>query len=406
MDLDTLRHAVTEASALRRRQRLQPAGGPGDKIFPPTYPVDSAVTHVFERRRIGGDERVCVLVDSVQSQANRLEEALLAAAEAGRLRLPRLVVDFPSAGLPAVGTITDLQAPHRVFDAILRDSALDGLPFRKSEIGQRLQLASLADASAILEIAPASLVFGVWNSTGAGGGLGAKFARALVSEIIAVDVPAEEIGDRHPGEQRLRSAGRRTGSRIDPLGVPSSIEIYVKDGDWALDEAALGKGAKKHSPSEINHGNIKPSVKALGITCDYVLQTQVLSFAALRRLRFGGDIQREVSARCWIAALGIVAMVEGNRQGMVLRSRCDLVCEGGMAPLELIGYNGQARIVEITPDGATALAEAAFEAARAAGFELDPAPRRMTPTQKLIDLVREAQKRTLAGEADPGVDQG
>jgi len=32
---------------------------------------------------------------------------------------------------------------------------------------------------------PTALIFGAWNSTGEGGGLGAKFPRAIVSEIIA-----------------------------------------------------------------------------------------------------------------------------------------------------------------------------------------------------------------------------
>lgn len=38
MDIDTLNHMVAEDAALRRRQILQPVGGAGDKIFPPTYP--------------------------------------------------------------------------------------------------------------------------------------------------------------------------------------------------------------------------------------------------------------------------------------------------------------------------------------------------------------------------------
>lgn len=160
MQHDELQQMVAEGAALRRRQRLQPAGGPGDKLFPPTYPGESGPSHVFERRRIDGEERVCVLIDSVQSQANRLEEALLAAAEAGRIRLPRLVVDFPGAGLNSVGPISVLEAPHRIFDAILRDSERDGKPFRDIDLGQSLRQATPADATAILQAAPTALLFG------------------------------------------------------------------------------------------------------------------------------------------------------------------------------------------------------------------------------------------------------
>lgn len=115
-----------------------------------------------------------MLIDSVQSQANRLEEALLEAVRTGGIPLPRLSVDFGPGGLNSIGEITLLDAPHRVFDAILRDSLLDGGPFQKSPLGDRLKKATAKDASAILEASPSALLFGVWNSTGEGGGLGAR----------------------------------------------------------------------------------------------------------------------------------------------------------------------------------------------------------------------------------------
>ncbi|GMG81624.1 hypothetical protein LNKW23_08370 [Paralimibaculum aggregatum] len=405
MDLKDLQDAVKEDVALRRRQQLQPAGGQGDKLFPPTYPGDNGPTHVFESRRINGEERACVLIDSVQSQANRLEEALLVAAEAGLISLPRLTVDFPGAGLDSVGPISVLEAPHRIFDAILRDSTLDGKPFRESDLGKALRKAKPDDATAILQAAPTALLFGAWNSTGEGGGLGAKFARVIVSEVIGVDVPVEEVADRRTGEINLRSAGRRTGSRIDPLGIPRSIDIYKDGSNWAFDKGKLSKRAKQVRPSEINHGNIAPSVDPLGVTCAYALQTQVLTFAGLRRLRFGMDEAKNLAARTWLAALGIVAMIEGNRQGMALRSRCDLVCEGGLAPLELVAFDGITRKVEIDTDRAVQLHEEAFHAAREAGFALDSEPVVLLPQEKLVKLVELSQQKALAdegSEADEG----
>ncbi|RMF40104.1 MAG: type I-U CRISPR-associated protein Cas7 [Alphaproteobacteria bacterium] len=424
MNLEQLHQAVAEDAALRRRQRLQPAGGQGDKIFPPTYPGEGPSDpprHVLERRRIEGEERNCVLIDSVQSQANRLEEALLAAAEAGRIRLPRLTVNFPGAGLNSVGPISVLEAPHRIFDAILRDSKLEDKPFRESGLGQALRQATPADATAILQAAPTALVFGAWNSTGEGGGLGAKFARAIVSEVIGVDVPVEEVADRRTGEITLRNAGRRTGSRIDPLGIiKAAAEIYEhKDNprDWTIDpqEAAGGsenpkkytgkKGSRGEagSPTKINHSNFPPTIDQMGVTCAYALQTQVLTFAGLRRLRFGADEGRNLAARTYLAALGIVAMIEGNRQGMALRSRCDLVCEGGLAPIEIVAFDGTTQETAIDPEAAIALHEAAFDAARAAGFALDPEPITLEPQEKLVELVRLSQQKALAdegGEAD------
>src|SRR5579859_1613824 len=102
MDHDMVKHAVERDAALRRRQVLQPAGGKNDKIFPPTYPEErrgQGPRHVFERRRLNGREAWCVLVDSVQSQANRLEETLLTAVHDGAMTLPYVTVDFRNTGL-------------------------------------------------------------------------------------------------------------------------------------------------------------------------------------------------------------------------------------------------------------------------------------------------------------------
>jgi CRISPR-associated protein Csb1 len=57
-----------------------------------------------------------VLVDSVQSQANRLEEALLAALRQGVITMPHVSVDFRGAGLAGITEITSLDAPHRVYE--------------------------------------------------------------------------------------------------------------------------------------------------------------------------------------------------------------------------------------------------------------------------------------------------
>ena len=127
MNLHELTEAIANDAALRRRQTLQPVGGKGDKIFPPTYPPSDAEKradrnapprHIFEKRRIGEREIWCVLVDSVQSQANRLEESLLDAIH-DDLQIPHVVVDFSGSNLAGVTRITSLDAPHRVYDAHL-----------------------------------------------------------------------------------------------------------------------------------------------------------------------------------------------------------------------------------------------------------------------------------------------
>ncbi len=401
MDYALLKRSVAEDAAIRRRQRLQPVGGQGDKIFPPTYPEErrgAGPRHVLERRRVGGEDVWCALVDSVQSQANRLEEALLGAVRDGVAIVPYVTVDFRQAQLAGIEEITSLDAPHRVYDAILRDSLQDNQPFPKSELGMRLAEAKQANAAALLEVSPTALLFGAWNSTGEGGGLGAKFPRTLVSEIAAMGVSVEDGPiDTRTGEVDVRTAGRRTGSRIDPLGVLRRVEVFQGENKaWDVDATKLGEKAKKVRPSEINHGNIAPSVQALGVTCDYAEHVAVISFAGLRRLGFGGG-ERDAAGRAYLAALGLLALAEQDARGYALRSRCDLVCEG-RAPLQRVLANGETPTVDLDRAAALALYKDSFEAAKRAGLALRDEPVRLVPQDKLVKIVRESQRLALEGE--------
>ncbi len=407
MNIRTLMSCVDENAALRRRQRLQPAGGKGDKVFPATYPgeqKEDAPRHVYELRRLDGNDTWCALVDSVQSQANRLEQALLYAAQQKSLPLPRLVVDFSDTDLPGVvPEISSLDAPHRVYDAIFRDSLLGTEPFMDSDLGNRLAAAGPDDASAILETSPTALVFGSWHSTGVGGGMGAKFARCLTSEIIAVGVPIEKVTDRRTGEVVPRTAARRTGSRIDPLGVQKKVEVFKGEGGWHVDKERAGKGAKKVRPSEINHGNFPPSIEPLGVTCDYLEHMFVLSFAGLRRLHFH-SADKDKTGRTLLATLGILALIEQDAQGYALRSRCDLVMEG-RAPFEVVHADGSTEEVVVDQATARTMYNQALANAVDSGFHLNPEPIRLRPQPKLVEIVRRSQLLALAGRGGEGDDQ-
>src|SRR5262245_57147901 len=108
-------------SALRVVTHLEPSGGPGDKVSPATSERGKYATE----KRVTKDETVeAVLLDSVQSQANRMEAALLDAFRRGDCELPVLEVTIPRSAGPTI--VTSLDAPHRVFDAIFRDSQMGG----------------------------------------------------------------------------------------------------------------------------------------------------------------------------------------------------------------------------------------------------------------------------------------
>jgi CRISPR-associated protein Csb1 len=399
------------AAAIRAVSILQPAGGPGDKVFPPTYATDDRepTKYALEERQINGSVEKTVLLDSVASQANRMEEALEEGWRQGKLRFPVVLVDFsPEGDLADLGEITALRAPHRIADALLRDSLLGDVPFRASDIGRSFTDARVSHATAMYSACPTALVFGVWDSTGPKGGLGAKFQRALVSEIIGVGV----------------STGVKTASRIDPAGI-EIVPVYVdkdKADDWTADEkqarkdkgAAVlfeRKGEGKGKPSTINHGNIAPSIdkRAGGVTMAYAQQTTVLSLPALRKLRFAAGVggaplvdrpAAEQSARVALAALGLAAVAWSRDNGYGLRSRADLVPTGPLV-LELLPRDGgEPARYQLDPEGAAALLDAAAGAAAAQGMGWETAPVRLRPAPKLVHLIRQSRAKAAKGEAE------
>jgi CRISPR-associated protein Csb1 len=382
--LETLTKIVQSGAAFRARTRLQPAGGVGDKVFPPTY---AGAVYAKEQRQLPGPDGktqtvTCVLLDSVQAQANRMEDALQEALDSGKLKdcpIPVLSVDFTGLGLlDEVGRITSLEAPHRVADAILRDSLHDGQPFRKSTLGKQLDAASLQNATPLYQLCPTALIFGIWDSTGPKGGLGAKFQRALVSEIVGVNA----------------QIGIKTSSRIDPLGMRAAAKVVKKaDGSYEL----AGEKAKDGvSPSEVNHGNIPPDIADGGATIEYAAQTVVLSLPALRRLRFpvDGKTTPEIDAagRTVLAALALTAAALAAESGFDLRSRCLLWPEGPLA-WEILDTPGkEVEKVTITADTAIGLLREAVAVAEKAGLKWHKETITLKPAPNLVALLKRSQE--------------
>jgi CRISPR-associated protein Csb1 len=387
LDFQSLQRAVTEnAGAFRSRTRLQPAGGEGDKVFPPTY---AGAVYAKEERQINGTKMPCVLLDSVQAQANRLEEALQRALDTGSLKgIPVLNVDFSGIGLlNEVGRVSSLEAPHRIADAILRDSLYNGQLFRKSELGKSLDQASLQNATPLYRLCPTALIFGIWDSTGPKGGLGARFQRALVSEIIGVNT----------------QIGVKTSSRIDPLGMRAAAKVAKKtDGSYEL---ASDKAKDAVSPSEVNHGNIPPEINATGgVTLDYAEQTVVLSLPALRKLRFPVDgkttPERDAAARTVLAALALTAAALAAESGFDLRSRC-LLWPTDVMKWELLENPGKAPVeFTLTAKEAVKLLEEAVAVAEKLGLIWQKEPVKLTPSPNLIALLKRSQEIAAKTPAD------
>lgn len=456
LTFEKLKAAVSgSAAAFRCRSRLQPAGGEGDKVFPPTY---AGAVYAIEKRKIPNrNEPVsCVLLDSVQSQANRMEEALQMAANSGDLAIPLIQVDFSEDSfklLDPVGKITSLQVPHRLADAILRDSEVEKIPFRESEIGKGINMASLRNATPIFRLCPTALLFGMWDSTGPKGGLGAKFERAMVSEVVGINA----------------SFGVKTTSRIDPIitntgAKKRNIVLYQSKEEgriWTCDKAKAKekdkqpvKLGKEGRVSEANLGNVTPSfhkygknpegndplhegslkldysiradadvfsvqnrssadtkqarqgqIAPGGVTVGYAEQLMTLSLIALRRLSFpvNGTESNEATnqaGRTVLAALGLCAATLAFESGMGLRSRCSLWPEKALE-WELLDKPGQEpQRFSLDRSSALRLVQDAYDASKAAGLVWMEEPLTLKPSDDLVQLVRKSQKLAVEKGAE------
>jgi CRISPR-associated protein Csb1 len=324
-----------------------------------------------------------------------MELALQEAAEAGKIKLPLIVVDFtdydPTGDLEAdeaagrlldkVGRITTLQVPHRLADAILRDSELDGTKFRRSEKGKILNSASDANATPVFQLCPTALLFGMWDSTGPKGGLGPKFERAVVSEIVGIGV-------------EWRDDYRARGVRRDPLEISKNVMVLA-DKDKSLLRVAASKEKGAVRPSELNHSSVPFDSKNAGVTVEYAEQITTLSLIRLRRLRFPlngkADPEVDVAARVTLAALGLTAATLAFEAGVDLRSRC-LLWPDGPVVWDLLDQPGkEPKRYSLTGDTAVVLLNRAVEAARQLGLPWPEDPLVLKPSKELVELVRLSQ---------------
>lgn len=331
------------ASALRLRCQLQPAGGPGTKVMPPTYAPERSggnPRYVEETRRIEDDRFRCVLLDGIASQANRIEDALLERARAGEIPLPTMEVDQSEFGLHS-----GLEFSHRCFDSWIEDAHLDGERFGATNLYRRIATStSRHDLSALMETFPVGILLGCWASRSRNPQGTTRLARILTSELIAIDV----------------ESGARPSSKIDLHNVSAGLEIFASSDDnerFTLDEAEAlreedkpklfaAAGGKAGKPSVAGYGNVTPDLaKHGGITMSYALQIATVSMPALRECGFPGedgtrDPQRDLAGRTMLAALVLRMLALQAEHGYDLRSGCLLVPEEEPT-VELVGRLGK-----------------------------------------------------------------
>ena len=377
------------------------------KIMPPTYDgqrKNDPPVYLFEKRYHPrtGKLRKMVVLDSMASQANRAEQALRSAKEAGAADFPAPSVAIPATDASGPRDLSTLDLPHRLFDAVVRDSQIDGVDFEKTDVRKALNQVTPDDYSAVYRVDPASLVFGYWDSTGPRGGLGSDSARAYVSEILGVGA----------------KKGKRSASRVDPLGLEreGGVTFYVSKDEsepWTTDkEKSLG--GKTLKPSHVNHGNVTPSLwgdnespHPGGVSVKAAVQEFTLSLGRLREMGFGPDNWGEAAAaaRTALAALGLLAFVEQNAAGYHLRSGCALA-QNGEADLTIRGRtDSDSETFSLTSEGARRLLAEAAAAAKAVGIGWNDESLKLTPKKAFAEKIRDNDAGSLRKRHDSQVQQ-
>lgn len=265
-------------AALVIRQPLMPVEGKDGVFFPSTYASGDNFKGGYNIDPEDGEKNVC-LVDSIGSQANRIEPIFMNAPYSELV--PQIVIQ---AGEKEINL---LEAGHRAGDAIVRCSELQET--------LREAFESLLDGNAVplARIAPTSLVFGVWDSRETG----AKVPRLIASTIRAFDV------------RRLRRSAQY---------FPATK--YVSEG---LTPDHKGEKKKRDQYAERGFVEVPATGTHGGVIADGgVRRDATLALAAARLLKVKGDEEQTRKLQRYVLGLSLIAFtapIENYlRQGCLL----------------------------------------------------------------------------------------
>lgn len=305
-------------AAVVLREWLLPAGGRDDVFFPPTYPKPQ---EGFSSDWLGynidvlPDGRKICLVDSVGSQANRLEALFKRSPYSSLVPQVHICINGTSVNLLDVG--------HRAADAIVRFS--EG----KEEFQRAFEaIRDKANYEPLAKIAPTSIVFGCWDSRG---------TQVKVQRIVGSVIRAFNVAPLH------RSAQYRPPVRY--------IEAGLVDEPDAEQKEAYSEEGLLDIPSSWTHGGV------ILLDGGEIRRDAHLNLIAIRALSAGEDNATRKLQR-YILGLALVVMtapLEGN-----LREGCLLVRDEDRPPrMELVYVSGQRDSFELSHEEAKKFADLA-----------------------------------------------
>jgi len=323
MDLKSLRDHLRRGGAATLNHPAVYAVAEGAIVAPARYAGRNGSEFVFETRYVDGAFQRTALIDSKQSQSNRAEDGLLAARRDGGAAANVPSVEVAYDGREA---LSDIQLPHRIFDAHVRFGIQDGEPVVEQAWYRAVRDATHADLTPLFLTSPVTLVYGGWDSSRKSGQV--RLRGLFVSELFGiVDVAQERLS-------------RRSGARLDPLGQdfhvsPAEFEALLEHQRPHLSDnlvkklsneltAARKKKLETLSAAALGLGGVPPGTdSAYGVAVPEVRRARTISLAGFRRLRFGGTANEDVAARA--ALLGVLLLSAAYADAdPELRAYCDV----------------------------------------------------------------------------------
>ena len=387
IDLEMLLAASADDAyddGIRIDTELEPLAGPGGPVKPAVY---EGGTYQMDRRWASpNDEQPTpvIVIDSVPSQANRLEEAIRrhrAAVKAPELLLDLAVVGNLPAHLPR--RLSSLEFPHRNADAYLRDARLGDDDFTRTPLGRAIFGATPQACGPLMAWFPQALLYGFWQSHLGKKRQNTKHARSWVSEIIGWNPAATET--------------RVFGLKGDALNLNTDASVTSNPDnrmDWDIGAGVKVEGGKKDRLSEMGHGQVPfmgEEATAATVSFARVTQRATVSFAQLRRISLGSNhcAEADAAARALLVALGLHAHQLAFGRGFALRSGAELR-PGAVQPTWL-GSDGDEPCAPGDVEASAALLRAAVTHATAVGVPLDGwdrEPVTLTPKENLRKAIR------------------
>lgn len=280
-------------AALVIREHLTPVEGKDGVLFPATYAAaedKSKFPGGYNIDVFPDGTNVC-LVDSVGSQANRIEPLFLKSEYAELV--PQVVV---KAGDKSIHL---LEAGHRAGDAVVRCSAL------QKELREAFKAALKGNAEQLGKLAPTSLVFGVWDSRDTQ----AKLPRLVASTIRAFNV-----------KKLMRSAQFVPALEYVESGMLTDPETVTDAKERTKLEKAYAERGFIHVPATGSHGGV---IATGGVRRDATLSLAALRLLAVREANGTLLSDRTQALRRYILGLALVALTAP--QSAYLRQGCNLV---------------------------------------------------------------------------------